>query len=137
MTNQSNQFLFYSRKPLTYYKLIIGETAFTTYQLLVVTINKGTIVLLTQNMVDNGILNFAVSNLSMDVSQKLRSPWWVSLYVISILIHFQSGLSKDIVFYFKSTIIHFQSLLRGFRPKLFTRILCYCSKIFLAVRILS
>ena len=74
MTNQSNQFLFYSRKPLTYYKLIIGETAFTTYQLLVVTINKGTIVLLTQIMVDNGILNFAVSNLSMDVSQKLRSP---------------------------------------------------------------
>ena len=48
----------------------MGETAFTTYQLLVVTINKGTIVLLTQIMVDNGIIDFAVRNLSMDVSQK-------------------------------------------------------------------
>ena len=109
MTNQSNHF-FYSRNPFTYYKLIMGETAFTAYQLLVVTINKGTIVLLTQIMVDNGIIDFAVRNLSMDVSQKLRSPWWVSLYVISILIHFKSGLSKVIVFYFKSTIIHFQSV---------------------------
>ena len=52
----------------------MGETAFTTYQLLVVTINKGTIVLLTQIMVDNRIIDFAVRNLSMDVSQKLRSP---------------------------------------------------------------
>ena len=34
----------------------MGETAFTTYQLLVVTINKGTIVLLTQIMV-KGILH--------------------------------------------------------------------------------